>query len=121
MLTMAEQKELAKLHSQQQRESKALQQELQRKEKFVPEAAARLVLRFADLLRFFRLERHAPVRSLRCQWLCAAASGHRLGLYTTRATVAEIHRVNRNLRRAGQRSRLVSSQHLMRHLQDFVG
>jgi hypothetical protein len=69
MLTMAEQKELAKLHSQQQRESKALQQELQRKEKFVPEAAARLVLRFAGLLRFFRLERHAPVRSLRYQWL----------------------------------------------------
>jgi hypothetical protein len=48
---------------------KALQQELQRKEKFVPEAAARLVLRFAGLLRFFRLERHAPVRSLRYQWL----------------------------------------------------
>jgi hypothetical protein len=69
MLTMAEQKELAKLHSQRQRESKALQQELQRKEKFVPEAAARLVLRFAGLLRFFRLERHAPVRSLRYQWL----------------------------------------------------
>lgn len=34
---MAGQNELAKLHSQQQQEIKALQQELQRKEKSVPE------------------------------------------------------------------------------------
>ncbi len=36
-------------------------------------------------------------------------------LYTTRATEEEIHRANRNLQRAGQRSRFVSTKHLMHH------
>jgi septin family protein len=43
--TMAEQKELEKLHAQDQREIKALKKELQRKEKALAEAAALLVLR----------------------------------------------------------------------------
>ena len=43
--TMAEQKDLEKLHAQDQREIKALKKELQRKEKALAEAAALLVLR----------------------------------------------------------------------------
>jgi hypothetical protein len=42
---MAEQKDLEKLHAQDQREIKALKKELQRKEKALAEAAALLVLR----------------------------------------------------------------------------
>ena len=42
---MAEQKELEKLRAQDQREIKALKQELQRKEKVMAEIAALLVLR----------------------------------------------------------------------------
>ena len=33
-------------------------------------------------------------------------------LYTTRATEAEIHRANQNLKQAGQRSRYVPARHL---------
>ena len=33
-------------------------------------------------------------------------------LYTTRATEAEIHRANQNLKQAGQRSRYVAARHL---------
>jgi hypothetical protein len=43
--SMAEQKDLEKLHAQDQREIKALKKELQRKEKALAEAAALLVLR----------------------------------------------------------------------------
>jgi transposase-like protein len=45
VLTMAEQKELERLRTQDQREIKALRKELQRKEKALAEAAALLVLR----------------------------------------------------------------------------
>jgi hypothetical protein len=45
VLTMAEQKELERLHAQDQREIKALKKELQHKEKALAEAAAVLVLR----------------------------------------------------------------------------
>ena len=43
--SMAEQKDLEKLHAQDQREIKAFKKELQRKEKALAEAAALLVLR----------------------------------------------------------------------------
>jgi hypothetical protein len=36
-------------------------------------------------------------------------------LYTTRATEAEIHRANQNLKRSGQRSRYVAARHLGHH------
>ena len=36
-------------------------------------------------------------------------------LYTTRATEAEIHRANQNLKRAGQRSRYVAARRLGHH------
>ena len=36
-------------------------------------------------------------------------------LYTTRATEAEIHRANQNLKQAGQRSRYVAARHLGHH------
>jgi hypothetical protein len=36
-----------------------------------------------------------------------------LALYSTRATEAEIHRANRNLQQAGNRSRYVAARHLM--------
>ncbi len=45
MLTMAEQKELERLRAQNQREIKALNKELQRKEQAMAEMAALLVLR----------------------------------------------------------------------------
>jgi len=38
-------------------------------------------------------------------------------LYTTRATEAEIHRANANLKQAGKRSRFVAAKHLMHHRQ----
>jgi hypothetical protein len=37
--------------------------------------------------------------------------------YTTRATEAEIHRANANLKQAGKRSRFVAAKHLMHHRQ----
>jgi hypothetical protein len=44
-----------------------------------------------------------------------------LALYTTRATEAEIHRANSNLRQAGQRSRYVAARHLMHHRREREG